>query len=161
MATNSYAETGTRSLTSRCAHVIERTGLAMAGASCGLFVAAHVANAQIAALSSIALVLVMMILGAFGFYLGIDLPPPFRTRARPVRSEPAPATDPVELLSAAGTFLTAGAALISVYLIVFDSAPPVAWTLAIGIGWLIGACSQILAGASARLRQADLQSDNS
>lgn len=160
MATNSYAETGMRSRTSRCAHVIERTGLAMAGASCGLFVAAHVANAPIPALSSVALVLVMMILGAFGFYLGIDLPPPFRTPGMPVRSEPAPA-DPVELLSAAGTFLTAGAALISVYLIVFDAAPAIAWTLAIGIGWLIGACSQILAGASARLRQADLQSDNS
>lgn len=160
MATNSYAEIGTRSRTSRCAHVIERTGLAMAGASCGLFVAAHVANAQIEALSSIALVLVMMVLGAFGFYLGIDLPP-LRTRAMPIQPEPAPATDPVELLSAAGTFLTAGAALISVYLIVFDSAPPIAWTLAIGIGWLIGACSQILAGTSARLRQADLQSDNS
>ncbi len=159
MATNSYAEARTRSRTSRCAHVIERTGLAMAGASCGLFVAAHIANAEIAALSSIALVLAMMVLGAFGFYLGIDLPPPFRTRATPV--QPAPATDPVELLSAAGTFLTAGAALISVYLIVFDAAPPVAWTLAIGIGWLIGACSQILAGASARLRQPDLESDNS
>lgn len=153
MGISDYADTGTRSRTSRCAHVIERTGLAMAGASCGLFVAAHVANSRIEALSSIALVLVMMVLGAFGFYLGIDLPPRFRSPARPAQPDAAPAIDPIELLSAAGIFLTAGAALVSVYLIIFDATPAVVWTVVIGIGWLIGACAQILAGASARLRR--------
>src|ERR1700740_3196272 len=37
----------TRSTISRWAHVLERTGLALTGASCGLFVAAHVARADI------------------------------------------------------------------------------------------------------------------
>jgi hypothetical protein len=37
----------TRSTISRWAHVLERTGLALTGAACGLFVAAHVARANI------------------------------------------------------------------------------------------------------------------
>jgi hypothetical protein len=49
------------------AHVLERLGLAMAGASCGLFVAAHVGS-SIAALTSQGFLVVMMIVGAIGFY---------------------------------------------------------------------------------------------
>jgi hypothetical protein len=36
-----------RSTISRSAHVLERIGLALTGASCGLFVAAHVGRAEI------------------------------------------------------------------------------------------------------------------
>ena len=56
------------------AHVLERTGLAMAGAAAGLFVAAHVGS-SIAALTTQGFLLIMMIAGAIGFYLGIDTPP--------------------------------------------------------------------------------------
>jgi hypothetical protein len=55
--------------------VLERTGLALTGASCGLFVAAHVGRANIDLIGSAVAVLAMMIYGAAGFYLGIDLPP--------------------------------------------------------------------------------------
>ena len=42
----------TRSTISRWAHVLERTGLALTGASCGLFVAAHVGRADIELIGS-------------------------------------------------------------------------------------------------------------
>jgi hypothetical protein len=58
----------------KAAHVLERIGLAMAGAACGLFVAIHVGS-SIAALTSQGFLVVMMIGGAIGFYLGIDTPP--------------------------------------------------------------------------------------
>ena len=41
-----------RSFTDRLAHVLERSGLAMAGAACGLFVAAYMARTQVEALSA-------------------------------------------------------------------------------------------------------------
>ena len=64
------------------AHVLERIGLAMAGAATGLFVGAHVGS-SIAALTSQGFLLIMMIVGAVGFYLGIDTPPlPFMSRQR-------------------------------------------------------------------------------
>ena len=56
------------------AHVLERIGLAMAGAASGLFVAAHVGSG-IAVLTSQGFIAIMMIGGAIGFYLGIDTPP--------------------------------------------------------------------------------------
>src|SRR5437764_6268906 len=62
-----------RSRVRKFAHVLERIGLAMAGAASGLFVGAHVGS-SIAALTSQGFVLIMMIGGAVGFYLGIDTP---------------------------------------------------------------------------------------
>jgi hypothetical protein len=58
----------------KAAHVLERIGLAMAGASSGLFVGTYVGS-SIAALTSQGFLVVMMIGGAIGFYLGIDTPP--------------------------------------------------------------------------------------
>ena len=57
----------------KSAHVLERIGLAMAGASCGLFVSAHVGS-SIGAPTSQGFLLSMMIVGAIAFYLGIDTP---------------------------------------------------------------------------------------
>src|SRR5207248_191793 len=89
----------------KIAHVLERTGLAMAGAACGLFVAAHVGS-TIAAFTSQAFILVMMIGGAVGFYLGIDTPPlPFQEHVQPSVGETSDKLDTAEFLSAAGTFL--------------------------------------------------------
>src|SRR5450755_503433 len=97
----------TRSTISQWAHILERTGLALTGASCGLFVAAHVGRANIDLIGSAAAVLAMMLYGAAGFYLGIDLPPaPAGHRIHlPLRSGLGSRADIVELLSAAGTFL--------------------------------------------------------
>jgi hypothetical protein len=79
----------TRSTISRWAHVLERTGLALAGAACGLFVAAHVGRADNDLIGSAAAVLAMMVYGAAGFYLGIDLSASAGPQAPPCRLSPA------------------------------------------------------------------------
>src|SRR5450759_2199551 len=106
----------TRSTISKWAHVLERIGLASAGASCGLFVAAHVGRANIDLIGSAAAVLAMMLYGAAGFYLGSDLPPapPDHRMHLPLRHGLGSRADAVDLLSAAGTFLAAVAAVVSV-----------------------------------------------
>ncbi len=54
----------------KTAHILERIGLAMAGAACGLFVATHVGS-TIAVFTFQSFLVLMMISGAIGFYLGI------------------------------------------------------------------------------------------
>lgn len=158
MADSTIAHRPVRSRTSRFAHVIERVGLSMAGASCGLFVAAHVSNARVDALSSVSMSLALMILGAIGFYLGIDVPPHRSGRLHMARAaasagEDPSATDPVELLSSAGTFLAAIAAFISVYSIVTDADTTTATSSMLAFGWLLGVTIQIVAGLTARMRK--------
>lgn len=60
---------------------------------------------------------------------------------------------PIALASGAGTFLAAFAALVSVYMIVFDEAPPVIWNVGIGFWWVVGVLLQLTAGTAARLGQ--------
>jgi hypothetical protein len=143
-----------RSTISRWAHVLERTGLALTGASCGLFVAAHVGRADIELIGSAATVLAMMVYGAAGFYLGIDLPPvpPDHHMHLPLRHGLGSKWDSVELLSAAGTFLAAVAAVVSVSSIVLDETARAASALLISFGWAVGATMQIAAGIIARTR---------
>ena len=144
----------TRSTISRWAHVLERTGLALTGASCGLFVAAHVGRANIDLIGSAATVLAMMLYGAAGFYLGIDLPraPPDHKMHLLLRHGLGSSADTVELLSAAGTFLAAVAAVVSVSSIVLDETAQAATALLISLAWGIGASMQIAAGVIARMR---------
>ncbi|MFL6816606.1 MAG: hypothetical protein ACJ8EF_01510 [Bradyrhizobium sp.] len=143
-----------RSSISRWAHVLERTGLALTGASCGLFVAAHVGRASIDLIGSAGTVLVMMIYGAAGFYLGIDLPPAPRDHRMhlPLRHGLGSRADAVELLSAAGTFLAAVAAVVSVSSIVLDETPRAGTALLIAFAWGVGATMQIASGVIARTR---------
>jgi hypothetical protein len=144
----------TRSTIGRLAHVLERIGLALTGAACGLFVAAHVGRADIDLIGSTAAVLAMVLYGAAGFYLGIDLPPvpPDHRMHTLLRGELGSSWDAVELLSAAGTFLAAVAAMVSVSSIIVDaSAPPIAAIL-VSLGWALGATMQIAAGVTARMR---------
>src|SRR3984957_816254 len=144
-----------RSTVSRWAHVLERTGLALTGASCGLFVAAHVGRADIDLIGSAAAVLAMMIYGGGGFYLGIDLPPapPDHRMHLPLRHGLGTRADAVELLSAAGTFLAAVAAVISVSSIVLDETANAGTALLIRFGWIFGTTPQIAAGIVARTRK--------
>src|ERR1700720_4350201 len=137
----------TRSTISRWAHVLERTGLALTGASCGLFVAANIARADIDLIGSTVTVLAMMLYGAAGFYLGIDLPPvpPDHRMHLPLRHGLGSRAEAVELLSAAGTFLAAVAAIVSVSSIVLDETPLRSTALLISLGWAIGATMQIAA----------------
>ena len=143
----------TRSTLSRWTHVFERSGLALAGGACGLFVAAELAKANIDLLGSGGRILAMMLCGAAGFYLGIDLPPPPPHRVQlPLRHMVVSRADAVELLSAAGTFLAAAAAVVSVSAIILDEAASASGTLLIGGSWAIGTTMQIGAGIIARMR---------
>ena len=145
-----------RSTISRSAHLLERIGLALTGGSCGLFVAAHVGRADIDLIGSATPIFAMMIYGAAGFYLGIDLPrpPPGDQMHLPLRRGLGSKADAVELLSAAGTFLTAVAAVISVSSIVLDETTHPAFALLTGFAWAIGAALQIAAGIIARKKAA-------
>jgi hypothetical protein len=126
----------------------------LTGASCGLFVAAHVGRASIDLIGSAGTVLGMMFYGGAGFYLGIDLPPAPRDHRMhlPLRQGLGSRADAVELLSAAGTFLAAVAAVVSVSSIVLDETPRAGTALLIGFGWAIGASMQIASGIIARTR---------
>jgi hypothetical protein len=138
-----------RSRVRKFAHLLERIGLAMAGAASGLFVAAHVGS-SIAAFTSQGFILIMMIGGALGFYLGIDTPPLAFHGPNSERS--GRKIDTAEFLSAVGTFLAALSAFVSVYVIVFRENPHIFWTIAIMLGWVVGVMMQIIAGAISRTR---------
>jgi hypothetical protein len=130
------------------AHVLERFGLAMAGAASGLFVAIHVGS-SVSALTSQAFLLIMMLGGAIGFYLGIDTPQlAFHSRD----DTSARRIDAAEFLSAVGTFLATLVAFFSVGVIVLRSELPILWTAAIMAGWVLGVAMQIVAGTIARTR---------
>jgi hypothetical protein len=130
------------------AHILERVGLAMAGAASGLFVAIHVGS-SVAALTSQAFLLIMMLGGAIGFYLGIDTPPKL---FHPKETTSTRKIDAAELLSAVGTFLATLVAFFSVGVIVLRTEPDISWTAAIMFGWVLGVTMQIVAGAIARSR---------
>ena len=138
----------------KSAHVLERLGLAMAGAACGLFVAA-VVGTSVAALTNQAFLLLMMISGAVGFCLGIDTPPlPFHPRGEEASGHrPDGTIDTAEFLSAVGTFLAAASGFASVGVIVFRHTPHIAWTWMIMAGWVAGVTMQIIAGSIARFRR--------
>ena len=142
-----------RSRVRRFAHLLERTGLAMAGAASGLFVAVHVGS-SIAALTSQIFLLIMMMGGAVGFYLGIDPPPrAFDGQdAELLKSRSGERVDLAEFLSAIGTFLAALMAFISVSVIVLRENPHIILTITIMAGWVAGVTMQVVAGAITRTR---------
>jgi len=70
----------------------------------------------------------------------------------PLRNGLGSRADAVELLSAAGTFLAAVAAIVSVSSIVLDETPLRSTALLIILAWAIGATMQIAAGIIARMR---------
>jgi hypothetical protein len=140
-----------RGAISRIAHVIERVGLAMAGTLCGLFVAACVIRGNGGALDTAGFVMTMCLIGMLGFYLGIDIPQARAPALRTGNGRFALEVNPVEWLSACGTFLTAMAALVSVAVIIFDETPQSTLTAAVGCAWLLGATMQVGAGAIVRL----------
>jgi hypothetical protein len=140
-----------RSRVRKFAHVLERIGLAMAGAASGLFVAALVGS-SIAALTSQGFILIMMISGAIGFYLGIDTPPLAFHGPGELSKSGSGKVDSAEFLSAVGTFLAALTAFASVSVIVIRENPHIFWTTMIMLGWVVGVVMQIVAGAIARIR---------
>ena len=128
----------------KAAHVLERIGLAMAGAACGLFVGAYVGSA-IPPLTTQGFLLLTMLLGVVGFYLGIDTPQlPF--------DEAHSHIDAAEFLSSAGTLCATLTALASVAVIVLRLEPHILWTWLALLGWIAGVAMQIVAGTKARMR---------
>ena len=119
----------------------------LVGAGLALF-AAHVGS-TISFLTTQGFLLVMMIVGAIGFYLGIDTPPlPFHDDKLV-----EPKVDSAEFLTAVGTFLATLAAFASVAVIILRQEPHIAWTVVIMLGWSVGVIMQIIAGAIARARK--------
>jgi hypothetical protein len=134
----------------RLAHVVGRTGLAMVGAMCGTFVAARLTTVNATLFDTTGFIASMVLAGMIGFYLGIDIP-----RLPAAQQDPATGRrkiNPVELLSATGTFLAAIAALISVYAFVFDEVLSRTWEFAVASWWMLGIALQIGAGTIGRLR---------
>jgi hypothetical protein len=143
-----------RSGARQAAHLLERTGLAMAGAAGALFVGTHVGSTFIPLMTE-GFLIVIMIAGAIGFYLGIDTPPHrFLGLETPTFGDwSAGKIDIGEFLSAVGTFLSALTAFVSVALIVLGRDPRIAPTFLLAAGWLIGTMMQIVAGTIARMRR--------
>jgi hypothetical protein len=132
-----------------CAQVMERVGFAIMGALCGLFVAAMVAKADIEKINSLGALFSALLYGSLGFYLGTNIPSLSSSRTFSTGSSPKT----IALASAIGTFVAAVAALVSVYMIIFDETPPVMWNVGIGSGWALGVLLQLAAGTAARLGQ--------
>src|SRR5580704_12179525 len=145
-----------RSTLSRSAHVIARIGLALTGTACGLFVAEVSARSSIDLVGSVEAMLAMMLYGAAGFYLGIDLPqaPPDHHMHLPPRRGLGTSADMLELLTAAGIFLTAVAAVGSISSIVLGETVEASTAGIICLSWAIGATMQIAAGVIARIKLA-------
>jgi hypothetical protein len=105
----------------KSAHLLERIGLAAIGGSCGLFVAEGLMRRGTELSVSGWIVLLMMLYGAFSFYVGIDLPGRPAQKSTPrLPEESNPGTDAVEIFSAAGTFLAGIAAFLSVCIVALD-----------------------------------------
>jgi lysylphosphatidylglycerol synthetase-like protein (DUF2156 family) len=153
MANKADAATSNRYDLNGFAQVMERIGLAIMGALCGLFVAAFVARANIAEINSLGVLLSVIMYGSVGFYLGTNIPSASSAASHRTFSHTASSrrTNPIALASATGTFLAAVAALVSVYMIVFDEIPPVIWDVGIGCGWMLGVLLQLAAGTAVRL----------
>ncbi|MDX3970790.1 MAG: hypothetical protein QHD01_29940 [Bradyrhizobium sp.] len=129
----------------KAAHIFERVGLAMAGAACGLFIGAYVGSA-IPVLTTQGFLLLMMLLGGIGFYLGIDTPQmPFDDAHSQI--------DAAEFMSAAGTLFATLTSFVSVVVIVLRIDPHMLWTWLVFAGWVAGVVMQIVAGAKARMRK--------
>jgi hypothetical protein len=129
----------------KSAHVLERIGLAMAGAASGLFVGAHVGSST-PALTTVGFLIFMMLAGAIGYYLGIDTP---QLSFHDADDEKI---DTAEFLTAVGTFLATLTGFVAVFAIVLGLDTHIAWTVMIMAGWVIGVVMQTVAGTIARMR---------
>jgi hypothetical protein len=146
------ATTPTRYHLDGFAQVMERVGFAIMGGLCGLFVAAMVAKAGIEEINSLGALFSAVLYSSLGFYLGTNIPSLSSSRTFS-NTGPGPKTNPIALASATGTFIAAVAALVSVYMIIFDETPPLSWNVGIGLGWALGVLLQLAAGTAVRLRQ--------
>jgi hypothetical protein len=117
-------------------HLLERIGLATIGGSCGLFVAEGLMRRGTELSVSGWIVSLMMLYGAFSFYVGIDLPSRPAQKSNPrLPKERDPGADPAEVFSAAGTFLAGIAAFLSVSIVAVDQPVRDGLTVLVGCCW--------------------------
>src|SRR5258705_11923945 len=97
--------------------VAERTGFAIMGALSGLYVGVLM---DIEEINSVGVLVLVILYGSVGFYLGTNLPTLPSGVSRRVLSESGsrPRTNLIALASATGTLVAALATLVSVYMIV-------------------------------------------
>jgi hypothetical protein len=133
------------------AKLSERIGLAASGSSSGLYVAAGLMRRGSELSGSGWIVLLMMLYGALSFYVGIDLPGRAAQRAAQMRPEERnPGADAAQIFSAAGTFLAAIAAFLSVSILILDETAHGGLIALAGTCWVVGSSFQIAAGTVAR-----------
>ncbi|MBP1296275.1 MULTISPECIES: hypothetical protein [Bradyrhizobium] len=132
-------------------HLLERIGLATVGASCGMYVGAALMHLKGELFGSDWFIWLVMLFGAFSFYIGIDLPgrPAQRSTSR-LPGERTTGTDAAEILSAAGTFVAAITAFLCVNMIVLDHVVSDGSIVLIACCWAIGCSLQIAAGTVSR-----------
>ena len=137
------------------AQLAERIGFAIMGALSGLYVGALMARIDVEEINSVGVLLLVILYGSVGFYLGTNLPSLPSGVSRRVLSDgdSRPRTNLIALAAATGTLIAALAALMSVSMIVLDEIPPVIWNVAIGFWWMLGVLLQLAAGTAARLGQ--------
>src|SRR5580704_18162987 len=97
------------------AQIMERIGIAIMGALCGLFVAAMVAKADIEEINSLGALFSAMLYGSVGFYLRTNIPS-LSSSGTFSTTGSGPKTSLIALASAIGTLIAAIAALVSVYM---------------------------------------------
>jgi hypothetical protein len=124
----------------KVAHVVQRCGLAITGVLCGLFVVAHLAKANVDVFDSVGLVFAMIRFGIIGFHLGNDIAP----LSRKARIGVSPKADVIEIYNSAGAFLATVAAMVSVYVVVFDEVLPAVWVAIVALCWSFGVTMQII-----------------
>jgi hypothetical protein len=138
-----------RSVIIKVAHILERIGLAMVGGAGGLYVAVGLMRMENELNEW--MVLLMMLYGAFGFYVGIDLPSRLAQTVKFTRpGEWSFGTDAAVIASAAGTFMAAIAVFLSVGIIALDESVRDGFRVLVGCCWAIGTSFQIAAGAIGR-----------
>ena len=123
----------------RLAHVLARLGLAMTGAVGATFVSALLMRAELPWFDTVEFTVLLIALGMIGAYLGIDIPRWPQLQAGPAHRWPA-----IGLASATGTFLAAGAGLLSLYAFVIDETSDPAGNLLFGATWMLEALVQAM-----------------
>ncbi|RQH08272.1 hypothetical protein [Bradyrhizobium sp. RP6] len=143
-----------RSSLIRSAHLLERIGLAAVGGSCGLYVGATLLRQKGGLFESGWIVLLTMLYGGLSYYVGIDLSRTVTRKPISSISEEYNVSDVAEIMSAAGTFVAAIAATLSVSIIVLDQNLPNGLIGFVVGCWVVGSSLQVAAGTMARSYEA-------
>ncbi|WP_441232409.1 hypothetical protein [Bradyrhizobium sp. 1200_D9_N1_1] len=148
-----------RSSLIKSAHFLERIGLAAVGASCGLYVGATLLRQRDGLFESGWIVLMTTLYGALSYYVGIDLSRSVARKSISSLSDEYTGSEAVEIMSAAGTFVAAIAATLSVSILVLDQNLPNGLIGFVAGCWVVGSSLQVAAGTMARSYEASMDKE--